>query len=573
MLLNHSQERAVSKLQKFLNDDSGNFMLLGPAGSGKTTVIFSALRNYRGNIAFCAFTNRATQVLRNTAVRHNFVDAGTSHSIDFMTIHILLGLEINFLATTDVNVNFEFKFKKMSQKLAKYHLVIFDECSTIDANLYKYLTASREYNCTERRDILQTASAINAPCCMAESSNAPCIAIDDHATTNTSDNVVYASTSIAHSMIYAANTKTKFIFIGDFWQLPPINESISQVFVAQSIEKWPVTKLVKVMRCANDKMSGINAHLIACINKFKEQQFSVSRNYPRNLLPTADYVDDYTSHYVASTTCNRVILTYSSNNCNKINNTIQDIVDGNCGRPIIEDRTSIKFYVGDRCCFEKPCNIYELTDANAASSGVVLGQIAADGNDPKRLNDGAASSNTAIQPPQPPQVIVPRILVDTGNFIERIYNGEIFDVVETADVTCQTHINGLYGIPLLFDAQRLTIQNIATGTRYEVVHINPAQMLSAKRILRTNQRKFVYISTVTLLDNTYPSLCYGYCLTLYKAQGSEWDQTYVNLMSIYASIADGYQNKNLTREQSEQILKATYTATTRARNEMLCIWL
>ena len=64
IFLNESQLRAYQSVKKFLNSDKmDNFLLLGPAGSGKTTVIINAFDKSEYKIAFCAFTNKATQVL------------------------------------------------------------------------------------------------------------------------------------------------------------------------------------------------------------------------------------------------------------------------------------------------------------------------------------------------------------------------------------------------------------------------------------------------------------------------------------------------------------------------------
>ena len=52
-------------------------------------------------------------------------------------------------------------------------------------------------------------------------------------------------------------------------------------------------------------------------------------------------------------------------------------------------------------------------------------------------------------------------------------------------------------------------------------------------------------------------MSYGYCLTLYKAQGSEWQSVLVNLRSLLYSVKDN----NL-------LLKATYTAITRAKSNI-----
>ena len=93
LTLNLAQAKASANIVKFLdNPKMHNFLLLGPAGSGKTTAIVNAFNGRPLKIAFCAFTNKATQVLCKIADKF-----AINFQADFMTIHVLLRLEVKHL--------------------------------------------------------------------------------------------------------------------------------------------------------------------------------------------------------------------------------------------------------------------------------------------------------------------------------------------------------------------------------------------------------------------------------------------------------------------------------------------
>jgi AAA+ ATPase superfamily predicted ATPase len=131
--LNESQTKAYLNTLKFLESKKqNNMLLLGPAGSGKTTVIVNAFNGKSMKVAFCAFTNKATQVLCKIADKFSI-----DFNPDFMTIHKLLALEIKYL---DKETEIAFTFDKSKiEYLKDYNVIIFDECSTISKELYKYI--------------------------------------------------------------------------------------------------------------------------------------------------------------------------------------------------------------------------------------------------------------------------------------------------------------------------------------------------------------------------------------------------------------------------------------------------
>jgi len=54
---------------------------------------------------------------------------------------------------------------------------------------------------------------------------------------------------------------------------------------------------------------------------------------------------------------------------------------------------------------------------------------------------------------------------------------------------------------------------------------------------------------------------FGYCMTIYKSQGSEWKTVFVNTRSIKASL-----------KETIPIFKATYTALTRGKEYIYLVY-
>ena len=79
-----------------------------------------------------------------------------------------------------------------------------------------------------------------------------------------------------------------------------------------------------------------------------------------------------------------------------------------------------------------------------------------------------------------------------------------------------------------------------------------------------------YLNIMSDFIKKYPKLDYGYCITIYKSQGSEWDTVFVNLNSIKWSIIG--QNNTATFQKKMTLFKSSYTAMTRASNRLYCFW-
>jgi hypothetical protein len=557
--LNEAQTKAYVNLVKFLSSPKTNeFILLGPAGSGKTTVIVNAFNSSAKRVAFCAFTNKATQVLKKIADKFSI-----NFAADFMTIHSLLMLEQKYL-DNEREIAFTFDKTKV-EHLKNYDVLIFDECSTISAELYKYIREAQEY------------------------------------------------IKFTHSITM------KLIFLGDYWQLPPVGEDKSIIFATCVKEKWPISKLEKVMRSANELMGSINDNMLEWIPKFKlGDTDAFIRGYPYNLVPknTKSYLqlDSFLDEFLntwRTKTPDTVILTYSRSNCDKTNQSIQDKLDDLSSREIPENREMIKFYPGDRCCLDRPINIFTVARKKNKlpmnlKDGTIVGDISKELTDmlieldndvdpgakmmpvstipipaagstinilPSLISESAISMTTTL--PQSSMINDSTTDIDTVSLNEptgeTLYNGEIFDIISTETVNIITPLNKLKGVPKYFEGQLLTIVKINdASTKYEILHIPEPTINETRKIIRSTQRRMFYIQVMSDFIKKYPKLDYGYCITVYKSQGSEWDTVFVNLNSIKWSIVG--PGGVADAKKKAQLFKTTYTAISRASSKIYCVW-
>lgn len=492
LFLNNGQKKAVETIVKFMESEScNNLMLLGPGGTGKTTVIVSALTD-KYNVAFCAFTNKATQILKTISDKFS-----VTFNADFMTIHKLLMLEPKYL-NSELEVVFKFDKKKLDH-VKKYDLIIFDECSTINKELYNFIF----------------------------------------------EMVDWAK--------FKFDKTIKTIFLGDFWQLPPIGEKSSIVFEMAKKNGWIISKLTEMMRSKNDKIKCVNQCFMKWIDRFKninieENKSSIStfiEKYPYNILPkhefrefymnsVSDLIDDYIVTWKNTKIEDCIILTYSKNNCERLNFMVQDIIDTIEDRKIPDNRKLQWFYIGDRCCLDTPIEICDI-----------------------EFKYGESESFIQL----------------SGSKGEYLYNGEIFDVIGTENIKIITHVNKKkYSLSAYFDAQLLTVKKIGVDNceTYSIIHIPKDTLDMARRKVKLHSSKNEYIENMSIFAKYYPKLYYGYAITVYKSQGSEWNTVFINLNSIKWSIIN--KPSDFTLSKKKQLLKATYTAASRATSDLRLNW-
>ena len=153
-----------------------------------------------------------------------------------------------------------------------------------------------------------------------------------------------------------------------------------------------------------------------------------------------------------------------------------------------------------------------------------------------------------------------------------LYNGEIFDVIRMVPVKVRTVLNKYDFISDDFDAYHLTIKkiNMKEYIEYNIIYIPESTINDARDKIKGKLFWRQFLDVMTEFIKKFPKLDYGYCLTTYKSQGSEWDTVYVNLNNLKWCITGGENDISLNKKI--QLFKNTYTAVSRASNAIYCSW-
>jgi hypothetical protein len=261
-LLNGYQQKALEDLDKFLYSKSKKIYLLeGFAGTGKTTIItslFSSKKFFNKEIALSATTNKAVSVLQNMFGK-------TYEHVDFKTIHKLCKIKRQISSNGDItfNLNESPAMKAKNQKtIYNYDIIIIDECSMISSNIMELLIK------------------------------------------------------------LSKRIRGKIIFVGDKYQLPPVNEEMSEVF------KLPVDKSVlsKIVRC-NDNVITFAARIRDSIDTGKNIATKGCKGDDFVTFKDSKlWLDDYIKHFEVD--ANNILLAYTNSRCNEINKYIRKTIYG-----------------------------------------------------------------------------------------------------------------------------------------------------------------------------------------------------------------------------------------------------
>ncbi|MEB3268388.1 MAG: AAA family ATPase [Leptolyngbya sp.] len=133
--LTTEQAAALAALTEFVQGSERLYLLTGYAGTGKTTLLQRFIQDLqtqgdRRKIVLAAFSNKATKVLATLAAQWQL-------EVDVMTCCTLLGLRPVINETTG-NQEFQPDRKQRSQ-IDRYHLVVVDECSMVNEELWDLL--------------------------------------------------------------------------------------------------------------------------------------------------------------------------------------------------------------------------------------------------------------------------------------------------------------------------------------------------------------------------------------------------------------------------------------------------
>ena len=219
IIYNDEQQQCINKINEFImkNENNSTLLINGSAGTGKTTILIHSIINMICNpislhhaqltkFIVSAPTNKAKDVL--IAKYHSYLNMLTNtntntntntineyqmeqcKSIAFLTVSQLLSINkvINELGEETFSKGNEKKIAtKYNNKSFNNTVIIIDECSMLDTN----------------------------------------------------------------TIILLNSIRCPIIYIGDYCQLPPVNENLSDVFNADKFVNLEVINLCKVERCKN----------------------------------------------------------------------------------------------------------------------------------------------------------------------------------------------------------------------------------------------------------------------------------------------------------------------------------
>lgn len=179
--LNDDQVGALQAIDQWYKSNKLFFTLSGAAGTGKTTIVKKAIEGFRGAIRISAPTHKACKVVAR------------STGMFSITIQSLCGLKPD---TKIDDVNKKRFVPATEPKIRDYSLIVIDEASMLgdlgpkDKETGKYDTGI-----------------------------------------------------LTLIMDLARQYRTKILFMGDVYQLPPVNEDVSKVFTHPEIEVFHLTKV------------------------------------------------------------------------------------------------------------------------------------------------------------------------------------------------------------------------------------------------------------------------------------------------------------------------------------------
>lgn len=570
--LNEQQKLVYKNIKKFLNVKckKNKILLLGPSGSGKTTVITSTLMEVFGSekinsVCFCAFTNKATKVLQDMILKLFHHHQESNEIPLFMTIHTLLKLEPKTIDMTSVGSKKLLKKLKEDRNKNIYNWeslkYLLDEDLEYQKLKNKNKKTRREKTKDEKiEDLLMFSYDYRK---LDDLIIYDVIVIDECSTVSR-ELYLYLESTLTYIMD-KFNHRIKIIFLGDYYQLPPVSESKSIVFQKATIDKWAITKLSKVMRSKTTQIDEINNNFLTFINtKLKKRKLNIDDiNTPYSIIPydTNTYMNDlitFHKKYVAIPTEDKIIITYSNKNCYKTNVIIQNLIDRKnkitrepdpVYKPIYANvPTMIWFKEGDRLMIHSP---------------IIVPQYIVKDIDMNIDMNWRETTETCY-------------LISNIQGKIKIYNGDIFIVESQKKIKIKTVLNiyeNFSEIPPYFNGQLLSCKvfigdekntNKEHTTQFTLLHVDTLEVEKARRILKKNIKHKDYVDTMSLFRKNFTTLKRGYCMTCYKTQGSEFEHVFVNLKSFWASLL----NKNNVR----LLFSAFYTASTRSSNKLILYW-
>lgn len=571
IILNDEQQNVYNNLIKFLQSDENELLLIGYAGTGKTTLITKFINDIINKkmvrrIALAAPTHKAVGIIKNKLFG-NLSGATNNTNIikymDILTVHRLL----NYQNYIDNDGNNYFAKSLVDTNWDIYDVIVIDECSMLNNQIINDILIEIEKN---------------------------------------------------------QNKKLKIIYVGDPVQLPPVNQKISKIF-NREIKKCYLEKIIRtnnnsIMDLSNHHRKWIlsgNDNDIPRLELYEGDTIIIHENKNVNLW-LKNFIDKSKDN---NNKDNNIILTWTNKKCNLYNDYVrkkifnkEDLSKYEIGEILIfqdyhrkkinESNNFIIFYTSEQVkLYDIKESVYKFEKIKSLKNNFLPEELSKlFSKYIKKLN------NIIVDDIKIYELMIKKINDDNFNLFTEsflklkkkieIYNFKLkkkdisitdkLKIVELIDKNitfvntlihkyyeslCQTNI-------YLDKDELIKIYSIHTDDEKKYNYIIE---LGNKILIRLKEKLHKKINNLKNIDNMkkcdifsivekkmnnlwkdwqmnvidiFAQLNYGYCITVHKSQGSTFKNVFIDIFDIF-------ENKS-----KEEVLKCLYTAITRTSDSL-----
>jgi ATP-dependent exoDNAse (exonuclease V) alpha subunit len=569
IILNEEQNNVYNNLLNFLRSDESEVLLIGYAGTGKTTLITKFINDIINNklvkrIAIAAPTHKAVGIIKNKLYGNIYEKENSKilmKYVEVLTIHRLL----NYQNYIDNNGNTYFAKGLVDTNWDIYNLIVIDECSMLNNQIINDIILELERNYEENK-----------------------------------------------------NNKLKVIYLGDPAQLPPVNQKISKIFT-RDITKY---YLEKIIRTNNNNIMDLSNQHRKWILSGNDDDMPNLELYNSNTIKIHDNTSVWLNNFINNNNKNNIILSWTNKKCNLYNDYIrksifkkENLSKYELGEILIfQDYYRVK--IGDNKDINNYINFYtseqvKLYDINMKKTKFDNLKVKKTSNIlPENINniytDYVEKLNKIIDdnPIKIYELQVRKINSDENIYFDNFNNlkkkieiniykskskilteYDKMNIINNIDKNINYMNNLVYKYNESLINDDLINENIAISTIHEddIIKYNELIEIGNIKLLKLKEKLYSKINKIKNIDNiekcnlfsiiekkmntlwkewqnkiidSIAQLNYGYCITVHKSQGSTFS-------NVYIDIADIFENKS-----KDEVLKCLYTAITRTSDSL-----
>lgn len=567
IILNEEQSNVYNNLLNFLSSDESEVLLIGYAGTGKTTLITKFINDIINNklvkrIAIAAPTHKAVGIIKNKLYGNIYEKEKSKNLkkyVEVLTIHRLL----NYQNYIDNNGNTYFAKGLVDTNWDIYNLIVIDECSMLNNQIINDIILELERNFENK------------------------------------------------------NNKLKVIYLGDPAQLPPVNQKISKIFT-RDITKY---YLEKIIRTNNNNIMDLSNQHRKWILSGNDKDMPNLELFNSDTIKIHDNTTVWLNNFINNSNKNNIILSWTNKKCNLYNDYIrkaifkkENLSKYELGEILIfqdyyrvkigDDNINnyINFYTSEQVkLFDINTKITKLENLKVMKSNNILPEnifnIYIEYVD--KLNKIIDDNPIKIYELQVRKINSDEnIYIDNFNNLKKkieinIYksksktltNKDKIDIINNIDKNINFINNTVYKYHESLINDGLINENITIKTIHEddAIKYNEIIEIGNVKLLKLKEKLYSKINKIKDIDNvekcnlfsiiekkmntlwkewqnkiidSIAQLNYGYCITVHKSQGSTFS-------NVYIDIADIFENKS-----KDEVLKCLYTAITRTSDSL-----